>query len=69
MDLLLQTAMLERGTGSVRRQKDYVHGFIERERHTLFSGGSNVLMERLVQAAEVSIRESRALRVVSETSS
>ncbi|KAG9038318.1 hypothetical protein FRB95_001730 [Tulasnella sp. JGI-2019a] len=47
-----QTAMLERGTGSVKRQKTYFHNFIEGERDTLFSGGSTVLMERLAQAAE-----------------
>ncbi|KAG8961273.1 hypothetical protein FRC03_005582 [Tulasnella sp. 419] len=45
-------AMLERGIGSVARQKAVVHNEIKRLRNQLFQGASDLLMDGLSSAAE-----------------
>jgi len=47
-----QMAWMEIGIGSVARQKAVFHNFIDKERLTLFSGGSDVLLEKLAQVAQ-----------------
>ncbi|KZV83402.1 hypothetical protein EXIGLDRAFT_754416 [Exidia glandulosa HHB12029] len=44
-------AMEERGTGSVKRQKDYMHNFISTLRKTMFNGGADLLLDGLKTAA------------------
>ncbi|QRV77492.1 GTPase SLIP-GC protein [Ceratobasidium sp. AG-Ba] len=45
-------AMLERGTGSVARQKLLFHNFVDRHRATIFRGGADQLFGKLDAAAE-----------------
>ncbi|KAG9018995.1 hypothetical protein FRB90_007375 [Tulasnella sp. 427] len=45
-------AMDERGKGSVARQKDVVNRGVQEARGDMFAGGSNILMSKLVAAAE-----------------
>ncbi|EPQ59276.1 hypothetical protein GLOTRDRAFT_136192 [Gloeophyllum trabeum ATCC 11539] len=45
-------AMLERGKGSVARQKTVFHDFIDDVKDEVFTGGADVIMNRLAQAAE-----------------
>ncbi|KAF9055172.1 hypothetical protein BDZ89DRAFT_1055778 [Hymenopellis radicata] len=44
-------AMEERGTGSVKRQKDFFHKYIEDHKDNIFENGADVIMERLNTAA------------------
>ncbi|KAF8165415.1 Dynamin family-domain-containing protein [Crassisporium funariophilum] len=46
------TAMEERGTGSVARQKAYFRGYIENCKNDIFGDGADVVMERLTKATE-----------------
>jgi len=46
------TAMEERGTGSVARQKAYFRGYISDCKDNIFDDGANVVMGRLTKAAE-----------------
>ncbi|KAH9482911.1 Nuclear GTPase SLIP-GC [Psilocybe cubensis] len=46
------TAMLERGTGSVARQKAYFRGYLNNCKDDIFDDGANVVMERLTKAAD-----------------
>jgi len=46
------TAMEERGTGSVARQKAYFHGYIANCKDNIFDEGADVIMDRLTKAAE-----------------
>ncbi|KLO16323.1 hypothetical protein SCHPADRAFT_823334 [Schizopora paradoxa] len=41
------TAMLEKGTGSVARQKAIFRNFVNKEKHNLFDGGADSILERL----------------------
>ncbi|KAG8929017.1 hypothetical protein FRC01_005056, partial [Tulasnella sp. 417] len=45
-------AMMERGRGSVARQKDVVNNGVHDAREDMFAGGSNILMSKLTAAAE-----------------
>lgn len=54
--------MEERGRGSVARQKAKMHEYVREVRHELFDGASQVIMDRLSQAAEVRILSSRPLQ-------
>ncbi|KAG8902263.1 hypothetical protein FRC00_014088 [Tulasnella sp. 408] len=49
---LLQRANLERGRGSVGRQKDIVNRGVDHNRGVMFAGVSKILMSKLVDAAE-----------------
>lgn len=51
---MLQRAKLVRGKGSVERQKDIVHRGVQDGREDIFVGGSKILMNKLVDAVEVS---------------
>jgi len=46
------TAMEERGTGSVARQKAYFRGYITDCKNNIFDDGADVVMGRLTKAAE-----------------
>lgn len=46
------TAMEERGTGSVKRQKLVFHDFVDNHKHHIFNGGADTVMGRLNSAAE-----------------
>ncbi|KAL0949749.1 hypothetical protein HGRIS_009787 [Hohenbuehelia grisea] len=60
-------AMAERGVGSVRRQADVFHRFIDESRRTAFSGGAEVMLERLSESAEaVGVTLKASLREVAE---
>lgn len=58
VDGLFQRAMMERGRGSVARQKDVVNNGVQDARGDMFAGGSNILMSKLAIAAEVSANRS-----------
>ncbi|KAF8974240.1 hypothetical protein BDZ97DRAFT_1945601 [Flammula alnicola] len=46
------TAMLERGTGSVARQKAYFRHYIDGCKDNIFDDGADVVLERLTKAAD-----------------
>lgn len=46
------TAMLERGTGSVARQKAYFRGYIDECKDNIFDDGAQIVLDRLIKAAE-----------------
>ncbi|KAG7097036.1 hypothetical protein E1B28_004429 [Marasmius oreades] len=45
-------AMEFRGTGSVKRQKDFFHRYVAERKDGMFDDGAEVVMDRLVKAAE-----------------
>ncbi|KAG9082296.1 hypothetical protein FRC06_005133, partial [Ceratobasidium sp. 370] len=45
-------ALEERGAGSVARQKEVFHDYVERNREDIFDDGANSLVDKLNQAAE-----------------
>lgn len=45
-------AIMERGKGSVARQKEVVNNGVQNARGDMFAGGSNILMSKLATAAE-----------------
>ena len=55
---ILQRANMERGTGSVGRQKDIINRGVQDDHGDMFAGGSKIIMSKLVDAAEVSLDES-----------
>lgn len=46
--------MLERGNGSVKRQRASMENYVEQNRISIFSGGPAILMSKLDAAAEAS---------------
>ncbi|KIY48788.1 hypothetical protein FISHEDRAFT_58698 [Fistulina hepatica ATCC 64428] len=45
-------AMEERGTGSIKRQKEYFHNFIDADKDDILSDGADVILDGLDQAVE-----------------